>query len=60
MYGSWTDFWIGNGLNVVKVMPESAVKFGAFEVGNAKEYTFADSDRKVGIEAHVCQDRRPR
>lgn len=24
---------IGNGLNVVKVMPESAIKFGAYEVG---------------------------
>jgi hypothetical protein len=23
---------IGNGLNVVKVMPESAIKFGAYEV----------------------------
>lgn len=22
----------GNGLNVVKVMPESAIKFGAYEV----------------------------
>lgn len=24
----------GNGLNVVKVMPESAIKFGAYEVGS--------------------------
>lgn len=23
---------VGNGLNVVKVMPESAIKFGAYEV----------------------------
>jgi solute carrier family 25 phosphate transporter 23/24/25/41 len=23
--------YIGNGLNVVKVMPESAIKFGAYE-----------------------------
>lgn len=27
----------GNGLNVVKVMPESAIKFGAYEVSLAKE-----------------------
>lgn len=26
---------IGNGLNVVKVMPESAIKFGTYEVSPA-------------------------
>ena len=25
---------LGNGLNVVKVMPESAIKFGAYEASN--------------------------
>lgn len=27
-----SDILLGNGLNVVKVMPESAIKFGAYEV----------------------------
>lgn len=31
------DWGVGNGLNVVKVMPESAVKFGAFEVRVTRE-----------------------
>lgn len=26
---------LGNGLNVIKVMPESSVKFGAYEVGGS-------------------------
>lgn len=26
------SFCLGNGLNVAKVMPESAIKFGAYEV----------------------------
>ncbi|KAI5294794.1 hypothetical protein KEM52_003172 [Ascosphaera acerosa] len=29
--GGWKSLFAGNGLNVVKVMPESAIKFGAYE-----------------------------
>lgn len=29
--GGITAFWRGNGANVIKVMPESAVRFGAYE-----------------------------
>ncbi|KAK8212675.1 hypothetical protein IWZ01DRAFT_550610 [Phyllosticta capitalensis] len=32
--GGIRSLYAGNGLNVVKVMPESAVKFGAFEVSD--------------------------
>lgn len=32
---------IGNGLNVVKVMPESAIKFGAYEVGRYLSSVYA-------------------
>jgi solute carrier family 25 phosphate transporter 23/24/25/41 len=28
---SWLTVYIGNGLNVLKVMPESAIKFGSYE-----------------------------
>jgi solute carrier family 25 phosphate transporter 23/24/25/41 len=30
--GGFRTFFAGNGLNVLKVMPESAIKFGSFEV----------------------------
>jgi len=29
--GGITSFFVGNGLNVVKVVPESGIKFGSFE-----------------------------
>lgn len=50
----------GNGLNVVKVMPESAVKFGAFEVSFAQSCELASAYKLLGIETHVRQDRGSR
>ena len=32
--GGVQSLFAGNGLNVIKVMPESAIKFGSYEVGN--------------------------
>ncbi|KFA75552.1 hypothetical protein S40288_08736 [Stachybotrys chartarum IBT 40288] len=29
--GGWKGFFAGNGLNVVKIMPETAIKFGSYE-----------------------------
>ena len=34
--GGMRSLFAGNGLNVVKVMPESAIKFGSYEVGTWK------------------------
>ncbi|KAK9330063.1 mitochondrial carrier domain-containing protein [Lipomyces starkeyi] len=30
-HGGVTNFFVGNGLNVLKIFPESAIKFGSFE-----------------------------
>ncbi|KIW64743.1 hypothetical protein, variant [Phialophora macrospora] len=44
--GGMRSLFAGNGLNVVKVMPESAIKFGAYEAAKKAFAEFEGSDPK--------------
>lgn len=44
--GGLRSLFAGNGLNVVKVMPESAIKFGAYEAAKKALADFEGSDPK--------------
>lgn len=44
--GGMRSLFAGNGLNVVKVMPESAIKFGAYEAAKKMLAEFEGSDPK--------------
>ncbi|KIV93454.1 hypothetical protein PV10_04667 [Exophiala mesophila] len=44
--GGMRSLFAGNGLNVVKVMPESAIKFGAYEAAKRAFADFEGSDPK--------------
>jgi solute carrier family 25 phosphate transporter 23/24/25/41 len=44
--GGMRSLFAGNGLNVVKVMPESAIKFGAYEAAKKAFAEFEGSDSK--------------
>ena len=44
--GGMRSLFAGNGLNVVKVMPESAIKFGAYEAAKKTLAEFEGSDPK--------------
>jgi solute carrier family 25 (mitochondrial phosphate transporter), member 23/24/25/41 len=44
--GGMRSLFAGNGLNVLKVMPESAIKFGAYEAAKKAFAEFEGSDPK--------------
>jgi solute carrier family 25 phosphate transporter 23/24/25/41 len=50
MEGGVVAFWVGNGLNVAKIFPESAIKFMSYETSKrafAKYWDNVDDVREI-------------
>jgi len=50
--GGFMGFFRGNGTNVVKIAPETAIKFGAYE--KSKIFICKDPTKPTGIERFFC------
>ncbi|KAL6944403.1 hypothetical protein ACO0RG_001140 [Hanseniaspora osmophila] len=50
--GGWKSFYVGNGLNSLKVFPESAIKFGTFEL--VKKLCFGKQSDDNPIVPYIC------
>jgi len=50
--GGWRGLWRGNGINVIKIAPESAVKFAAYDF--FKRLIRGDADRELKLSERFC------
>ena len=51
--GGVRGLWRGNGINVVKIAPESAIKFGAYDI--LKRLVRGNADRELQVyERFIC------
>ena len=51
--GGVTGLWRGNGINVIKIAPESAIKFGAYDF--LKKLVRGNADRELQLyERFLC------
>lgn len=50
--GGISGLWRGNGINVLKIAPESAIKFAAYE--QVKRFIKGDSKHTLGIYERFC------
>ena len=50
--GGWRGLWRGNGMNVIKIAPESALKFAAYDF--FKRLIRGDADRDLNLSERFC------
>ena len=61
--GGIRAFWVGNGLNVAKIFPESAIKFFSYETSVSTSHEISDESKNGiimwGVETVLCAICRP-